>query len=251
MVRKTTNPHFQLYEPTPWQSVHDELVAQSIEIHGVDMYYLPRRRSEAFDEIYYEDAQSSFDTAYQIPIYIKSSENYLGGDAIMSQFGIEVRLQLILTVAKIHFNNNIVENEEDIYRPREGDLIHIPVFDHNTYEIKYVDDHPNFHQHGHQPMYDLTVEVWEYGNEDLDTGIPEIDCLADKTSINAYDWSILTEDGLTLLAENGDIITREEFREGQEDLGIIDSNDEIETESDVIIDFSESNPYGENEWGAN
>ncbi len=248
MVRQTTNPHFDNYQYDEWQNVHSELVAESIEQSGVDMYYMPRRRSDSFDEIYYEDTQSVFDTAYQIPIYIKSSENFLGGDAMMSQFGIEVRLQLILTIARIHFDNNVSDNEPDVYRPREGDLIHIPPFDHRTYEIKYVDVHPNFYQHGHKPMYDLTVEVWEYGNEELSTGIPEVDCLQKKTSINAYDWSILSEDGLSLAAENGDIITREEFQEGQEDLGIIDSNDEIELEGNNVIDWTEDNPFGEDIW---
>ena len=244
-VRSTTNPHIQHYEYEETQNVHLELVAESIEANGLDMFYVPRRLVD-LDEIYYEDTQSKFDTAYQIPIYVKSSENFMGSEGIMSQFGIEVRLQLILTVARLHFDFNVGQHESDIFRPREGDLIHIPTFNNRTFEIKYVDFHPNFYQHGHLPMYDLTVEMWEYGNEIIDTGIASLDCLADKTSINAYDWSYLTEDGLSILTEEGDILTVESFRTSQEDAGLFDTNDEFDTEANTVIDWSEKNPWGEN-----
>jgi hypothetical protein len=250
MVRSTTNPHFQHNEYSEWQNVHSELVAESIENFGIDMYYMPRRRSAAFDDIFYEDTQSTYDTAYQIPIYIKSSENFIGSEATMSDFGIELRLQLILSMAQIHFENNIGEYEADIYRPQEGDLIHIPAFDHRTYEIKFVDAHPDFFQHGHTPRYDLTVEMWEYGNEVLSTGIEAVDCLQAKSSINAYDWTILTEDGRSILTEHGDLITIEAFRSegGQEATGVFDTNDEFQAEANTIIDWTEDNPWGEGQW---
>jgi len=102
MARATTNPHFQLYEHEETQRLMDDLVAETIEVAGWDMYYMPRRRVD-FDDIFYEDAQSKFDTAYQIPLYIKSWQGFEGSDALMTQFGIEVQLQLILTMARIHW----------------------------------------------------------------------------------------------------------------------------------------------------
>lgn len=253
MVRATTNPHFQLYEHEETHNLVDDLIAESIELHGWDMYYMPRRRSDNFDDIYYEDEQSYFDTAHQIPMYIKSSQGFMGAEALMSNFGIEVQLQLILTVGYVHFDELVgqAEYENEIYRPREGDLIHIPKLDYRTYEIKFVDEHPYFYQHGKQNMYDLTVEVFRYAGEDFSTGIPEVDCMADKTTINAYDWSVLSEEGLSLLSEDDDIITVEEFRTDQPTL--IEGNDEFIVEAgeptdETIINWDEDNPWGENGW---
>jgi len=258
MARATTNPHFQLYEHEETQRLMDDLVAETIEVAGWDMYYMPRRRVD-FDDIFYEDAQSKFDTAYQIPLYIKSWQGFEGSDALMTQFGIEVQLQLILTMARIHWEEIIYPSEKDagVFRPREGDLIYIPNLDYRVYEIKFVDEHPYFYQHGYENQYDLTVELFRYAGEILTTGIAEVDCLQKTSSINAYDWAILAEDGDVLLTEAGEILTTEDFRVAQEAVGIIDQNDEFEeaagdpdaanTETN-IIDWTESNPWGENPW---
>lgn len=258
MVRATTNPHFQLYEHEETQRLVDELVAETVELHGYDVYYMPRRRVD-MDDVYYEDTQSKFDTAYQIPIYVKSWQGFDGNDAMMTQFGIEVQLQLVLTMARIHWEQNVDEFERpnDIFRPREGDLIYIPVLDYKTYEIKFVDEHPYFYQHGYENQYDLTVELWRYSGEILDTGIAGVDCMQKSSSLNAYDWAITDETGDALLTENGEVITIEDFRTGQEDHGIIEGNDDFldgagdpdaANTANNIIDWSENNPFGEGEW---
>ncbi len=258
MVRATTNPHFQLYEHEETQRLYDDLVAETVEVHGWDCYYIPRRLID-FDDIYFEDAQSKFDAAYQIPLYFKSWQGFEGNEALMTQFGIEVQVQLVMTMARIHWEHNVeqVESANDIYRPREGDLIYIPKLDYRTYEIKFVDEHPWFYQHGYENQFDLTIELFRYSGEILETGIPEVDCLQKSSSYNAYDWAILDETGDALLTEDSNILTIEDFRTGQEDHGIIDSNDEFldgagdpdaaNTETN-IIDWTEDNPYGEQEW---
>lgn len=258
MVRKTTNPHFQLYEHEETQRLYDDLVSETIEYAGYDCYYMPRRLVD-LDEVYYEDTQSKFDTAYQIPLYIKSYQGFDGSEALMTQFGIEVQLQLVLTMARIHWENSIEQTESanGIYRPREGDLIYIPNLDYRTYEIKFVDEHPYFYQHGYKNQYDLTVELWRYSGELLTTGITEVDCMQKSSSLNAYDWAILDETGDALLTEDDSIITIEDFRTGQEAHGIIDTNDEFIDETGnessanqetTVIDWSKDNPWGEQEW---
>jgi len=259
MVRGTTNPHFQLYEHDETQRLYDDLVAETIEVHGYDCYYLPRRRVD-FDPIYYEDAQSKFDTAYQIPLYIKSWQGFQGTDAMMTHFGIKVQLQLILTMARIHWENNIgsFENPEGIWRPQEGDLIYIPKLDYHVYEIKFVDEHPYFYQHGYENQYDLTVELWRYAGEILNTGIEEVDCLQKTSSLNSYDWAITTEAGLTLTTEDGLIIELESRRDSQAEHGIIEENDLFQTEAQEtpndgntandLITWDTENPFAEGDW---
>ena len=250
MVRSTINPHLQLHDDSIWQQVHSELVAEATELAGVDMFYLPRRRGTDYDAIFHEDPDSSFDTAYQLPVYIKSSANFMGNESMMSEFGIEIRLQLIFSIATMHFESAVAQNEADIWRPQEGDLIYIPAFDHHTYEIKYVDLYPDFYQFGHVPRFDMTAEVFEYGNEQFTTGIEEIDAFAKKTSGDAYDWALLTEDDKALLTQDDMIITIEAYQSdgGQGALGVIDTNDEFEAEGNTIIDWSEDNPFGEGQW---
>lgn len=252
--RTTTKSFFNHFQHKPTINLLDELVMEHIQQFGMDMYYLPRRRQN-MDQIYYEDPTSKFDTAYQIPIYIKSAEGFMGQEALMTHFGIETRLQLNVVIARGQWEINVRPHEE-LWRPYEGDLIHLPDFDHRTYEIKFVDEHPYFYQHGHLPMWELTIELWEYGNEELDTGIEAIDCMATHTSINAYDWAILTEEGETLMSEDDEIITTEAFRTSQEDRGIIDSNDDFIEESgsetantaDDVIIWDSQNPFGETPW---
>ena len=264
----TTKPFFNNFKHHGSINLLDELTSEVIQINGMDMYYLPRRRSEAFDGVYYEDPQSTFDTAYQIPILIKTAEGFMGSEAMMTHFGIESRLQMILTISRRQWEMNIRPLEEELRRPREGDLIHLTEFDRRTYEIKFVDEHPYFYQHGHLPMWDLTVELFEYGNEIIDTGIEEVDCLQDTSSINAYDWALLAEgydtitgdpyNGDVFLTEDDSIIMLERWITLQSSLGLIDSNDEISDaihpinpehnpESNTILDWTEDNPWDENE----
>lgn len=257
----TTKPFFNEFNHQPSHNLLDELCSEVIQISGMDMMYLPRRRSESFDSVYYEDTQSSFDTAYQIPILIKTAEGFMGSEAMLTHFGIESRLQMILTISRRQWEMNIRPLEDTLARPREGDLIHLTEFDRRTYEIKFVDEHPYFFQHGHLPMWDLTVELFEYGNEVIDTGIPEVDCLADTSSLNYYDWAVLADDGEVLLTEDGDIVVTEAWNTLQEQLGLVTGNDEIDDathpisddqnpEANTVINWSESNPWNETEpWG--
>ena len=243
----TTSPFFNNFNHGPSKDLLDKLVTQAIQVRGMDMLYLPRTRSAEFDDIFHEDAQSSFVAAHQIPIYIKTADGFSGQEALMTQFGIESRLQLVLTIARAQWETNIIPANATLYQPREGDLIQITAFDHRIYEIKFVDEHPHFYVHGHLPQWDLTVELFEYGNELFDTGIESIDCIAEKSSINAYDWSLLMEDGQHLLSEHDDLIVREQWITAHAESGIFDTNDEF-TEADTantVIDWSEDNPYGQ------
>jgi hypothetical protein len=89
----------------------------------------------------------------------------------------------------------------------------------------------------------MTCELFEYSDELMNTGIPEIDILQKKFSTNILDWGIKGEDGLYLLTEDSDYLTLEGSSVG--DLIAGDDSDEIQTESDLFIDWSRVDPFSE------
>ena len=59
-------------------------------------------------------------------------------------------------------------------RPKEGDLIYLPLGD-RLYEIKYVAHEKPFYQLQKNYVYELRCELFRYEDEVIDTGVMEID----------------------------------------------------------------------------
>lgn len=204
------------------------------------MYYIPRKLNN-YDEVYGDDDQSSYETAYSIEMYIKSVDGFSGDGNFMSKFGIEIRDRVIFSVAQRRFSEEVGEFTTQV-RPNEGDLIYFPL-NNKCFQIKYVNKFEMFYQLGSLQTWELTCELFEYSGETLNTGIPQIDSLQTKFSTNILDWSIKTEDGVSLLTEDGDYITLE--GSSINDLIPGSDNDEIQRESDQFVDFSAYDPFSE------
>ena len=56
-----------------------------------------------------------------------------------------------------------------------------------TFQIMKVKDETPFYQLGNLPTFRLQCELFEYSDEDFDTGVPEID---DIETFNAYQWRL-------------------------------------------------------------
>lgn len=227
------------------QELLEDLVVESIKTYGQDMYYLPRRRNN-FDGVYYEDDISSFDTFYTIEVYIKSTEGFGGQGSFFSKFGLEIRDQVIFSIARRSFEIEVTREEAEMLRPREGDLLYFPL-NKKCFEIKYVDNKPFFYQLGELQMYDLTCELYEYSNETLNTGIEDIDKLQKNFSMNAIDFGILAETNKVLKTNNGDYLVTQKFQDTIEDFDPLADNKRIGSEvtDDSVIDWSESNPFAD------
>jgi len=249
----TTKSTVNFYNHVGTQNLLDSLATESIRMYGTDMSYLPRRR-DSFDEILGEDDTSYYDTAYGIPIYVKTAEGFMGQEAFMTNFGLEIRPQLILSVSRFQFENNIKSVEFALNRPREGDLLYFPM-NHRAFEIKFVDDKPFFYQAGTLQMYDLTCELFEYAGERFSTGIAEIDSIQTRYSVDVYEFGIQNRNTEYLLNRNGDIITIRDFGANQDVYDPLQINDELQTSSNAssnnttsLLDWSETNPYSEGTW---
>jgi len=177
-----TNHYFNHFPKvrTNEQMLVQELVTETIQIMGHDCYYIPRESWSSVDYIFGEDASSKFTKAYNIEMYIETG-NMLGGDNhfdgmndMFTQFGAEIQDDANFLVSRQSFERWIPTSTRN--HPREGDLVYVPLWD-KIFEIKFVEQDIFFFQVGHRVPYafELRCESFRYSDEDLDTGVEEID----------------------------------------------------------------------------
>lgn len=241
------SPFFNSFNNANEQELLEDLVVESIKIYGQDMYYIPKILNN-FDKLYYEDDLTTFEDAYPIEIYIKSVDGFGGQGSFLSKFGLEIRDQVIFTIARRTFDSNIKQEIPTILRPREGDLIYFPL-NKKLFEIKYVDNKPFFYQFGELQMYDLTCELYEYSAERFTTGISDIDVIEEKHTIDVYDHALVTSDEFIIGTQEGDVLVTHNYEVKANTSDPLRDNLHIDQtiSSNSIIDWSESNPFAEKE----
>ena len=169
-----TNHYFNHYgTDTPDQKLVENIVIESIKSFGIDVHYMPRTEVNT-DSIYGEDRISKFEDARMVEVYIKSIDGFEGDGTFVSNFGLEVRDQITFTIARRRFIDLNFETGNRDKEPLEGDLIFFPLSD-SLFEIKHVQDTNVFYQMGGLQTFDLVCELFEYGDEAIDTGIEELD----------------------------------------------------------------------------
>ena len=235
-----TNFFINNFQSSQEQLLLENLIIESIRFYGQDMYYIPRVLNN-YDSIYGADDQSSYETAYGIEMYIKSVDGFSGDGSFMSKFGIEIRDQVIFSMAQRIFNQEVGVYTTQV-RPNEGDLIYFPL-NKKCFQIKYVNKFEMFYQLGALQTWEVTCELFEYSGETINTGIPEIDILQKKFDTNQYNWTLQTEDGEYIVTEDGDLIVLE--GSSPNDLIAAAENDEIQNESDQFVNFTAFDPFSE------
>ena len=103
-----TNFFFNNFQSSQEQLLLENLIIEAIRQYGQDMYYIPRKLNN-YDSVYGADDQSSYENAYSIELYIKSIDGFSGDGDFMSKFGVEIRNQVIFSVAQRRFNEEIGE----------------------------------------------------------------------------------------------------------------------------------------------
>jgi len=235
-----TNFFFNNFQSSQEQLLIENLIIESIRIYGEDVYYIPRKLNN-YDDIYGADDQSSFEKAYSIEMYIKSINGFSGDGSFMSKFGLEIRDQVVFSVAQRIFSEEVGVNTTQV-RPNEGDLIFFPL-NNKCFQIKYVNKQEMFYQLGALQTWEMTCELFEYSGETMNTGIPEIDRLQTLFDTNVYTWAITNQSGLFLTDEDGNIIIKE--GKSPNDLIPADESDEIQRDSDQFVDFSVKDPFSQ------
>ena len=176
------------------QILYEDLIVESLRIYGQEVMYLPRHMVSR-DMILNEAIESKFDDAYSIEMYLENVEGFDGDGSLFSKFGLEIRDQATLVVAKrtweklVGFWNNTIAGN----RPAEGDLIYLPL-SKSMFEIKFVDHQQPFYQLSKFPVYKLRCELFEYSNEVIDTGIADVDKVQ-QNSATEYVFDIDNSNG--------------------------------------------------------
>ena len=166
------NPYFNKFNNLPEQNLIEDLTIEAIKIHGMEMYYLPRtmvRRDDFFGEAPY----SRFSTFKMIEMYMDTTTAFEGGDTF-TKFGFEIRDSVKFTVSRKRF-----KRETGLERPVEGDLLYLPL-NRGLFEIKFVEHENPFYQLGKLVSFQLTCELFQYSEEKMDTGIPDIDVVEEE-----------------------------------------------------------------------
>lgn len=161
------------------RDLYEDLIIEAIKIYGYDAYYIPRNVISTHD-IFNEDIESIFDSSYMMEMYVETVDGFAGQGDIMSKFGVEIRDQANLVVARRVFDKATVA-ASDIKTPREGDLIYLPLTK-SLFEITFVETEQPFYQLGNLTVFNMTVEKYEYRGEEIDTGIGDVDDIQDRHS---------------------------------------------------------------------
>ena len=238
-----TNVYFNNYDYSGEQILYEDLIIEAIQIYGVDVKYIPRVLNN-FDELYTEDAISSYENAIDMEMYVKSVDGFTGEGVFLSKYGLEIRDEVVFTVAKRRFEKQITNVDPSRNVPKEGDLIYFPL-NKKPFQVKFVDYKPFFYQHGRLQTYDLVCELFEYSGENFTTGNTEIDEIQGKFDVDVLPFALLTEDGNLLLTENGGVLVQEEYDISQIDLGSDNIPIQDEQEADDVLDWSELDPFSQ------
>lgn len=160
----------------------EDVIVESIQIMGQNIYYIPRESFDAGDMIFGEYSKSKFEKAYLIEAYLSNVEGFEGDNDFFSKFGLDIRETSNLVLSRRGFNNIIPSTIRE--RPQEGDLLYIPVTQ-SLIEIKFVEQELMFHSLGKRLpfVYELRCESFRYSNEEINTGVDEID---EVEAENAY-----------------------------------------------------------------
>ena len=279
-----TNLYFNNTTSSAEQELINDLTSEFIKIHGMDVFYIPRTVVKE-DLLLGEDVLSAFSTAFEIEMYLKTVEGFGGEGDLVTKFGLDVRDEVIFTVHKDRFNL-----ATDMDKPLEGDLVFLPI-NKGLFEIKFVEHEQPFYQSGKNYSFDLTCELFQYSEEQLETGIEDIDdiereqsaaidllltaggsgtftideavyqgsSLADATGKGiVVSWTTATRtlrvndtSGTFVAATNitgatsGAVWSLTSFDDQALPTTSFADNLEFETEGDAILDFTETNPFGE------
>lgn len=166
-----TNPYFRKSVRSE-QDLIDDLSVEIIKIHGFDMVYLPRTLVRE-DELFGEDrSPSRFSTGIEIEMLVENVDGFEGDGEIMSKFGLEIKDNISLLVARRRFEKEF--SHLGFLSPREGDLIWFPISG-ALFEINFVERENPFYQLNRISTYKMTCSLFQYTGEKFETGWSSID----------------------------------------------------------------------------
>jgi hypothetical protein len=291
-----TNLYFNNFPKTitSEQLLVEDLVIEAMQMHGMDVFYLPRSSRDQVDYIFGEDVLKQYTKAYPLEMYLENVTGMDGEQDFISKFGLEIRDEITLLVSRRRFKSTVPQ-----VRPLEGDLIYVPMVD-GFFELVFA-EHENeqamFYtlgrgRGGNVYVYALKLKQFVFSNEIVSTGVDVIDNnIRDYYSrhnfiLSTVSGKFLNDEiiyqGNSLASANAQALVHDFhpstdvdvyrvqglFKNGQTIRGYtsnasatilvssdnptmnaafedIQDNARFQAEADSIIDFTESNPFGD------
>ena len=152
----------------------EDVIVESIQIMGHEIFYIPRDSYDSGDMIFGEYKNSKFTKAYNMEGYIANVEGFEGDGDFFGRFGLEIRDTSNFVISRRAFTKGLPTSLR--VRPQEGDLIYVPLM-HRLFEIKFIEKKLMFYSLGNREpyIYEMRCELFRFSQEAIDTGIEEID----------------------------------------------------------------------------
>ena len=169
----------------------------------------------------------------------------------------------------------------DSDRPFEGDAIYHPILK-KMFQVNFVDHDEPFFQLDNNPVYKLRCRLFDYSSEELNTGIDTIDAIEDALTTSSSEFQFTLESNTatvnaiqlepnigriihenesdelvaqedsdmtttagSLLSETGEYLIQESYIIGDMSSDKSSQNELFDSIDDTVLDFSESNPFGD------
>lgn len=154
------NPYVSFMNHKGTQALQDVLVQESIQMRGIQLYYLPREYAD-IDLILGEDVNSKFNQAWPFAAYLNTFDSFSGQQDFFSKFGYQANDEITITVNPELFNHQVNQKE-----PASGDLIYLPL-DNSLFEITWVEPRDPFYSVGKNSMRKITAQKFIYSGEQI------------------------------------------------------------------------------------
>ena len=242
-----TNFYFQSGIPggrSSEQLLMEDIIIECLKIYGFDTYYIPRATVNE-DKILGEDVLNQYTSAYPLEMYMQNVTGFEGDGDLLTKFGVEFRDTATFVVARRRWDEVIARSGDAVLttRPAEGDIVYFPLTK-AFFEIKRVDATDPFFQVGKLYVYKLQCELMQYSSERFNTGVSEIDSIADGDSLDINEFNLLLQSGDRALLEEyspaGIVLQSYNLTTILPNVDNEDFRGEIS-----VLDFSERNPFGE------
>ena len=219
------------------RTLYSDLVKEAIQIFGHDCFYLNRTIMHE-DDLFGEDKLTKFQDSQRVEMYVEDADCGLQGEKeLVSKFGLDIKDEITFVVnkerfqdltkqitieegtddatggsilledgtldSKIEAGTSYITREDsvtDADRPLEGDLVFHPVIN-KLFEISFVDHDEPFFQLDNNPVYKLKCRLFEYGSEDINTGISTLDNIDDSESLDTLAYQFTYEQTSTFTEE--------------------------------------------------
>ena len=212
-------------------------------------------------------------------ITIESGTDSEEGGSILLEAGTLAAISTDLEGSDFYILSETDATDSD--RPYEGDAIYHPILK-KMFQVNFVDHDDPFFQLDNNPVYKLRCRLFDYSSEELNTGVDTIDEIEDALSVSssefqftlesntatvnavqleenigriihqnesdelvAYEDSDMTTSAGSILSETGEYIIQESYIIGDMSSDKTSQNELFDSVDDSVLDFSESNPFGD------